>query len=133
MSQESVELAYRAADALSRGDLDAFLSFCDPDVEFHSRLVELEGGEPYRGFDGIRSWWKNVQTVWSDLSSEVEEIREVGDVLVGRVRIRGQGMESDAPWEQTQWHVTEWRNGRAIRWRACASEAEALDAAGLSE
>jgi hypothetical protein len=35
--------------------------------------------------------------------------------------------------EQTIWHVVEWRDGRAIWWRACPNEAAALEAAGLRE
>jgi ketosteroid isomerase-like protein len=133
MSEENVELGYRRADAFSRGDLDAFLALVDPEIEFHSRLAELEGGEPYRGHDGIRSWWENVKGVWSDLSSEIEEVRDLGDVIVARIRLRGHGIGSDAPWEQTQWHVTEWRQRKVIRWRVYADEAEALEAAGLRE
>jgi ketosteroid isomerase-like protein len=133
MSEENVELAYQAVDALNQRDLDAFLSLCDPDLEFHSRLVELEGGEPYRGHDGIRSWWENVFRVFPDFSAEIEEVRDFGDVTVARARLRGHGTESDAPWEQTQWHVAEWHHKKNIRWRIFMSEAEALEAAGLSE
>jgi ketosteroid isomerase-like protein len=35
MSEENVELGYRLVDALSRGDLDAFLALVDPDIELH--------------------------------------------------------------------------------------------------
>jgi ketosteroid isomerase-like protein len=133
MSEENVELVYRVADAMNRRDLDAFLALADSDLEFHSRLVELEGGEPYRGHDGIRSWWEDVLRVFPDFSTEIEEVRDLGDVTVTRVSLRGHGMESDAPWEQTQWHVTEWRHKKSIRWRIFMSEAEALEAAGLPE
>jgi ketosteroid isomerase-like protein len=133
MSEENVELAYQSVDALNRRDLDAFLSLCDSDLEFHSRLVELEGGEPYRGRDGIRSWWENLLRVFPDFSAEIEEVRDLGDVTVTRAHLRGHGTESDAPWEQTQWHVAEWRHKKSIRWRVFMSEAEALEAAGLSE
>ena len=133
MSTENVELVYQTADAMNRRDLDAFLALADSDLEFHSRLVELEGGEPYRGHDGIRSWWEDVLRVFPDFSTEIEEVRDLGDVTVTRVRLRGHGMESDAPWEQTQWHVTEWHHKKSIRWRIFMSEAEALEAAGLSE
>ena len=33
-------------------------------------------------------------------------------MTVTRVRFRGHGIESDAPWEQTQWQVAEWRQGK---------------------
>jgi hypothetical protein len=31
------------------------------------------------------------------------------------------------------WQAVEWRDGKAIWWRACPSEAEALEAVGLRE
>ena len=133
MSQENVELARRADDAFKRGDLDAFLALCDPDLEFHSRLVAIEGGGPYRGHDGIRAWWENIHAAWRDFSSEIDEVRSLGEMTVTRLTLHGHGMDSDAPWEQAQWHVVEWRNGKAIWWRTFLSEAEALEAAGLSE
>jgi len=54
-------------------------------------------------------------------------------VTVARVRLRGQGMESDAPTEQTSWVITESRHKKAIWWRNLRSEAEALEAAGPRE
>ncbi len=56
MSQENVELHHRANDAFNRRDLDAFLAFFDPDLEFSPLILELEGGRPYRGHDEIRSF-----------------------------------------------------------------------------
>lgn len=56
VSQENVELHQRAYDAFNRRDLDAFLALIDPDVKFSSLLMQVEGGNPYRGHDGVRSW-----------------------------------------------------------------------------
>jgi ketosteroid isomerase-like protein len=136
MSQGNAELLYRAYDAFNRRDIDAFLALCDPDGELISRIVALEGGRPYRGHDGVRRWWENLLAVFPDFSSEIDEVRDLGDVTVARVRVRGHGshgMESDVPMEQTQWHVIEWRHKKAIWMRICRSEDEALEAAGLSE
>lgn len=58
MSQENVEQLYRAHDAFNCPDLDAFLAVLDPQVEFSSRIIELEGGSPHSGHDGVRKWWK---------------------------------------------------------------------------
>jgi len=49
MSRENVDVLHQAIDTFNRRDLDAFLAFCDPDVEFISYLAQVEGGEPYRG------------------------------------------------------------------------------------
>jgi ketosteroid isomerase-like protein len=133
MSEENVELCYRANDAFNRRDLDAWLALSDPEVEFNTLILELEGSPSYRGHDGVRSWWEKLLGVFPDFSSEIEELRDLGDVTVMRVRQRAHGIESDAPTEQTAWLVTEWRDKKAIWWRAVRSEAEALEAAGLRE
>jgi hypothetical protein len=49
-------------------------------VEFIPRLVEVDGGGSYRGHDGVRSWWENLLGVWPDFRSEVDEVRDLGDV-----------------------------------------------------
>ncbi len=133
MSEENVELYSRAHAAFNRRDLDAFLALCDPDVEFASGLLELEGGGPYRGHDGVRSWWQNLLSVFPDFGTDIDEVRDFGDLTVARLRLHGQGMKSDAPTEGRQWQVAEWRQKKCIRWRVFVSEAEALEAAGLSE
>src|SRR5436190_15433526 len=129
MSQENVELVYRAADAFKRRDLDAFLALCDPDVEYYARIGELEGGGPFRGHAGIRSWWEGLLALSPNFSTEIEAVRDAGDVTITRVRQRGRGGESDAPMEQMQWIVTRWRNGKSTWSRNVLSEAEALEAA----
>ena len=133
MSQENVELVYRVQEALNRRDLDAILALIDPNVEFMPRTLEVDGGGSYRGHEGVRRWWENLFDVFPDFRLEHDEVRELGDVTFSRVRMSGQGMESDAPTEQTSWVVIEWRNKKALWWRVFQGEAEALEAAGLSE
>ena len=132
MSQENVELVHRGLDAINRRDLDALLALCDPDVE-SSRASRNWGGGPYRGHDGMRNWWQNFFGVWLKVSAEIEDVRDAGDVTVTRMRFRGRGIDSEAPWEQTQWQVAEWRQGKVIRLLAFLSEADAVEAAGLRD
>jgi ketosteroid isomerase-like protein len=129
---ENAELVYQAADAFNLGVLSAFLALCDRNVEFISRLVPLEGGKPRRGHGGVRSWWEALHGAYRDLSVEIDGMRELGEVTVARVRLRGR-RERGAPLQQTQWHVVRWRHKKAIRWRVFLSEAEALAAVGLTE
>ena len=49
MSQENVEAFLKAADAYTRGDLEAYLETAHPDVEWYPFSAEAEGGEAYRG------------------------------------------------------------------------------------
>ena len=133
MSEENVQLFYKAADAFNRRDIDAFLALADPDVELHSRIAEMESGGAYRGHDGLRSWWESLLDVSPDFSAEVEEVRDLGKTTLARVRNRGRGSGSNAPMDQTSWQVVEWRHGKTIWLGFFLSEAEALEAAGLRE
>ncbi len=133
MSQKNVELVYRATEAFNRHNFDAMLSFLDPDIEYNSRIVEVEGGGPYRGHDGMRKWWKELFAVFPDFHAEIEEVKDLGDLALARVHQHTQGTERQSPADQTQWHLSEWRNGRIVRWHVSLSEAEALEAAGLRE
>ena len=81
----------------------------------------------------MRNWWQNFFGVWLKVSAEIEDVRDAGDVTVTRMRFRGRGIESEAPWEQTQWQVAEWRQGKVIRLLAFLSEADAVEAAGLRD
>ena len=132
MSQENVDRVYELADAFNRRDQDAFLAGWDEDGELVSRLVAIEGG--YHGHDGIRRWWESLLDAWPDLTLEVVALRDIEDDLtLATVNLRGHGAGSDVPVEQMQWHVFRWRDKKTVWVKIYADEAEALEAAGLSE
>jgi ketosteroid isomerase-like protein len=131
MSQENVELMREVFDAFNRRDLDGVLALMDDGVEANSRLAPMEGG--YRGHEGIRRWWENLLDVFPDFTIEVVEMRDLRKVTIGVLRNRGHGGGSDTPIEEMLWLVASWRRGRCASWSACQTEAEALEAAGLSE
>ena len=131
MAQENVELAQQAFDAFNRRDLGAFLALMDADVEAGSRLVAMEGG--YHGHDGIRRWWQNLLDAIPDYTLETVEARELGDLTLTTLRTRGHGADSDTPIEDTVWVVVDWRDKQVVRWRVLSTEAEALEAVGVSE
>ena len=131
MSHEDIERALRAYDAFNRRDLDAFLALVDPEVEFTTRLVERS--DSYHGHDGVRTWWDDLLRVFPDCSVEVVEVRDSEDLTINAVRVRGHGLGSEAPFDESIWQVGEWRAGKALSWHSYGSEAEALQAAGLRE
>jgi ketosteroid isomerase-like protein len=95
MSQENVELNQRVIDAFNRRDLGAYLELTDPDVEFIPYEVNVQGGNPYRGHFGVRTWWEESFAVFPDLRGEVHEIRDLGDRTLARGRIPS-GREQEA-------------------------------------
>jgi ketosteroid isomerase-like protein len=129
MPESNVELVYRAHDAFNRRDFGAFVALADPDVEITPLTVGLEGVTSYHGHTGLRSWWKDLLTVFPDFQTQVDEVRALGAMTVARARLRGHGIESDAFFERPIWQVVEWRDEKAVWWRAFPSEAKAMEAA----
>src|SRR5438445_7361926 len=108
MSQQNVELLHRAIDAFNRRDLDAYLALMDPGVEFTPYERAVEGLGPYRGHDGVRTWWEEAFAVLPDFSADLYEVRDLGDITVARGRLRGIGAGSGAAFERTLWLANEW-------------------------
>jgi ketosteroid isomerase-like protein len=131
MSEENVKRAHMAINAVNSRDLDALMSLMDEEVESVSRIVAIEGG--LRGHEGVRTWWDSWFAAFPDYTLEVVEIRDLGDVLLGRLRAIGHGRESDLPVQDEIFQVSHWRDGKCVRWEVVYTEAQALEAAGLSD
>jgi ketosteroid isomerase-like protein len=131
MSQENVELALQAFDAVNRRHLDALLALMDDDVEIVTRIAAVEGG--LHGHDGMRRWWENMFTAFPDYYFEAVDVRDLGDVTLASLRALGHGPGSDVPFEDLLRHASQWRRGQCVWWRAFETEAEAFEAAGLRE
>ena len=131
MSQENVELACRALDAFNRRDLDALLALADDEVEAVPLAAAMDGS--YHGHEGMRRWVENWLGAFPDWNIEVVEVRDLGDVTVTAMRLRGHGSGSDIPLDQAVWQVVRWRRGKYVWWGNFRTEAEALEAVALSE
>jgi ketosteroid isomerase-like protein len=131
MSQENVELHLRSIDAVNRRDLESFLALMDEDVEAVSRIVAVEGG--LHGHDGIRHWWDNWFASFPDYKIDVVGMRDQGDVTIATISAVGHGAGSALPFEDNVWLACRWRAGKIIWWQVFRAEADALEAAGLSE
>ncbi len=129
MSQENVEANRRGFEAFNERDRDSLLAALDEDVELFPILAAMEGG--YYSHDGARRWWSGLLGGFPDIRVEILEVRDLGEVTIAVVRVRGHGAESDTPFDATVWQVHQWRHGKCIRWHAYSSESEALEAVGL--
>ena len=135
MSQENVEIVRRGVDAYNRRDVEAILEDLDPEIEWHPAiLAPLEGkATVYRGHEGVRMWVRDLDDVFDEIHAEYSEVRDLGEqvVAIGQIRMRGTG--SGAETESPLASVTDFKNGKAIRFRTYLDPRQALEAAGLSE
>jgi uncharacterized protein len=116
MSQENVEAFKRGLEAGNRGDVETLLDVLDPEVAWHSALHALMGGEAtvYRGHDGVRELFRDLNEAFGEMHIEISEIRDLGDglVAIGRTRVRGKASGADV--ESPIGFVTEVKNGKTI-------------------
>jgi ketosteroid isomerase-like protein len=135
MSREDVEAFKRGLDAGNRGELDGLLDELDPEIEWHSALHALMGGEQtvFQGHDGVRRMIGDLYDTFDEVHIEMSEFRDLGDglVAIGHTRTRGKasGVETVTPLA----FVTKIENGKTISIRAYLDRGEALAAAGLSD
>ena len=131
MSSENEELARRAYEALQRDDIEGFLAFVDPEVEWHSLVLELEGVR--HGHEGVRGWWRDLRTAFPEWNPSLVDVRSHGDHVVIHAHATGSGAASGVGIDDDFWQVVEIRDGLVVRYRAVRTEREALEVAGLRE
>ena len=130
-SQGNEEIVRRAYAALRENDVDGFLEVVDPDVEWHSLILEIEG--TFNGHDGVREWWAGLRSVFPNWNPEIVGVREDGEWVVAHARGSGSGVSSGAGLDEDFWQVARVRDGRIVWYRAVRTEQEAVEAAGWAD
>jgi ketosteroid isomerase-like protein len=132
---ENVEVFKRGLEAGNRGDIDGLLDELHPEIEWHSAMHELIGGQEtvFRGHAGVRRMIGDLYETFAEVHIEMSEFRDLGDGLVAIGRTRNRGRASGAETETPLALVTEIRDGKTILIRAYLDPQEALEVAGLSE
>jgi ketosteroid isomerase-like protein len=133
VSEQNVEFHRRALEAFNTRDVDAFIVFCDPEIEFHSTFAAV-GGASYSGHDGLRQWHRDLHDAWGDgIRVELDEYFDLGDQTLTFGALFGRGRQSGAEVAMPYAGVVKWRNGLAVDWRAYSDKEPALRHLGVSE
>jgi ketosteroid isomerase-like protein len=127
---ESEEAARRFADAVTRGDREAAVALCHPEIVFDSVLGI--SGRAYLGHDGVRQYFDDVESAWKEWRVEVERVAEAADgrvAIVMTMHARGKG--SGAGLAERTAHIWTLRDGRLLRNEPYREPEQALRALGL--
>jgi ketosteroid isomerase-like protein len=118
------------AEAITRGDVEAGIAVCDPEIEFLSVLAV--SGRAYRGHEGIRQYFADVAAAWSEWRVELHRIVPApeGRVVISMtMHFRGKG--SGAAFSTESAHIWTLRYGKLLRNEPFRDADEALRAAGV--
>jgi ketosteroid isomerase-like protein len=127
--QENVDTVRRLLAAFNRRDDDAVLELVDPEIEFHSALVEKQS---YQGYGGVRKYLESLDAAWSEWHTENDRFLAAGeDQVLHLYRIVGLGKGSGVPVQHDFAILWTLRAGRVLRGEAFLNQADGLDAAGL--
>ena len=134
MSQENVEIVRNAFAAYERGDMDAVLRLADEDIVI-TQVSDVPGiPAQQHGHRGVLEAFAVWPEQWEDFRVEILRIAAapVGKVIA-TVRNRGRGKQSGIEVDMEFSFVFTIRDAKITEWQLFVREAEALEAAGLSE
>jgi ketosteroid isomerase-like protein len=132
MSAENVAAAKRIYEARNRGDVDAVLAECDPDVTWQPHLATL-GGQPVRGHGEVRAYMDSLQVDWVGFRHEPLEFFDAGDQVVAFLDTYARGAGSGIDVVVPVAHVLTFRDGKCRGYVSYHDRAEAMRVAGLDD
>jgi len=132
MDAEEIDaLIRRSEESFNLRDPDAMVAGWDPECEWHPFLTaEVEGGQGYRGHEGIRQWFSDLDEMFSEVSWHPASAKDLGDeryLILGAIKARGRssGVEVETPIGQ----IIELRDDLILRGWAYPSHEQAKLAA----
>jgi len=131
MSQENLEIVCRAISAINERDVDAYMAVCNPDFELINPIAAIEGSN--RGDEGIRAFFEGIQEATLRFELKVKRLQPLdGNRVLASLTLR---VETRGGFDQSQatTNLYELKDGKLSRVRVFWDQAQALEAAGLSE
>jgi ketosteroid isomerase-like protein len=134
MSQENVEIVSKHIEAFRQGDAPGALSHLDPYVVWDaSRIALLDVSVAY-GHEEFSQTIRHYIGAFEDYDYEVERLTDLGSgAVLAVVTEEGRGKSSGVPVQRSFAPLYTVIDGKIVRITFFPSEAQALEAAGLSE
>jgi SnoaL-like domain len=142
MSQENVELWRSSIEDFRAGnnevDREATLSkmtkLWHPEIEWDaSAFAGMDISGVHHGIDEVRQWWREWLAAWETLDLDYDLV-DAGErvVLLLDLRMRGRSTGIEVSLGKHA-QIATFRDGLMVHWKVYTSQAEALEAVGLSE
>jgi ketosteroid isomerase-like protein len=116
-------------DSWAAGDVETIVAAMAEDCELFPLRAQLEGTS-YRGHEGVRRFYEDLNADWENLRLPYDEVREVGDRVVVFARLVARGRTSGVDLDVPIGQLWDLRDGRVVGLRAFTEPEDALRAAG---
>ena len=134
MSQENVELVRSIFVPWERGDFARALDYYADDVELVVPDDALLESGTFKGRDAVGRWFGNwFRALQPSYHFDLEEARDLGDVVLVVAKHCGRGRTSGAEVRARMAYLYAVRDGKIARIDLYPGSSEALEAVALSE
>jgi ketosteroid isomerase-like protein len=133
MSQENVEIVQRFLSRFEEGDRAEWREHFHPDVVWDTSASQMPAAGVYQGREGVEQFFRDWLGTWTDYEIVHREYIDAGDAVVVAFRQSGTGRGSGVRVERDFFGVYHLRDSKVAGFRLFASQAEALEAAGVRE
>ena len=133
MSEENVELHRQANDAFNTRDVEAYIAFCDPEIELHSAVT---GPGPAFYVTGTRECGNGTPTSQKRLeASSAPNLRRTSTSGITQISfhtLQGRGLQSGADVATPAAHLCRWRGGLIVYFQGYLRREDAFRDLGVS-
>jgi ketosteroid isomerase-like protein len=132
MSEHDVELHRRILAAYNARDVETFIAYCDPSIEFHSTFSVVGG--VYHGREGMREYFRDLEDAWEgDIHVEFEAYFDLGEHTLASFVLHGHGGHSGVQVAMPLNQLGRWSYGLCVYLKSYPDREEALAELGVSE
>jgi ketosteroid isomerase-like protein len=128
MSAEDLKFICRAIEAFNQRDAEWVVAHSSPDIAWYPAIVGGVEVEPFRGHDGVREFFRDLDEVWEQFELEPEELRDLGGHVLVLSQVHASG-KAGVELKQSLDALWEIRDGKIANGRSYLNRDDALTAA----
>lgn len=132
MSRQNVQLTRRLVEAVNARDVGAVAALCDVEIELDSALSGVGG--IYRGHDGLRRYFQDLEDAWGEeVRREPDAYFDLGEHTLMLYVAHARGRQSGVELAQPAAAAAKWRDGLCVYIKNYTHREDALSDLGVSE
>lgn len=116
--------------ALNRGDIEAMVKACDPQIE-RIEPANFPGGGTYKGLEAVKVHWAKARKTWAEGSCEPGQFIVAGNKIIVLVHVRVR-LKTETEWREG--HIADafaFHKGKATQFHTFTNKQQALEWAGI--